>query len=148
MDRNAIPANGEALPVSRRQLLGATLAGTALAAAAFVPPAVGALNRPAAPAQPADPIIDAIDAFYRGNVAFEQIKEADWPAHGGEAAVVRTTYGTPLAALETWREPARTRAGAIHALRFAHREASEVSAEPTILAMLAAALAYFDAEQA
>ena len=42
MTKTAISANGEAMPVSRRHLLGAALAGTAISALAFVPPAVKA----------------------------------------------------------------------------------------------------------
>ena len=143
MTKNATSANGEAMSVSRRHLLGAALAGTAISATAFVPAAVGVSMC----AEPVDPIIDAIDAFYRGSDAFARIEEADWPALGGEQVVVRETYGAPLAVLAEWQEPALTHAGAVHALRLAYREATELHTEKTIIAMLAAALAFFDAEQ-
>ena len=45
MTKTAISANGEAMPVSRRHLLGAALAGTAVSAVAFVPTAVKAMGR-------------------------------------------------------------------------------------------------------
>lgn len=144
MTKNAKPANGEAMPVSRRHLLGAALAGTAISAAAFVPAGLGITSS----AEPVDPIIDAIDAFYRGSAAFGQIKEDEWPALGGEGAVVHATYGAPLIALQAWSQPAVSRVGAIKALRFAHNEAAELGAEPTVIAMLAAALAHLDAENA
>ncbi|MCF3642999.1 hypothetical protein LXM94_23840 [Rhizobium sp. TRM95111] len=64
-----------------------------------------------------DPILDAIARLQAGSAAFMRIPEADWPAHGGEEAVVEATYGPPHDALLEWREPIRSRAGAAAALR-------------------------------
>ena len=101
--------------------------------------------RAAAEGMPADdPIIAAIKACRDGNAAFCAIKEADWPAHGGETAVVDKTYGPPFEALVDWDQPALTREGALTALRYALEENHDV--DYSVPSMLAAALAYFEAE--
>ncbi|MXO03113.1 hypothetical protein GR156_22760, partial [Shinella zoogloeoides] len=70
----------------------------------------------------ADPLLDAIQALYDGEVAFEAIHSNDWDSHGGEEAVVAKTYLPPHEALERWDQPAATRRGAVEAIRLALRE--------------------------
>lgn len=91
-----------------------------------------------------DPISTAIEAFRAGNAAFGAIKEEDWPTHGGEEAVIANTYGLPLEVLENWDQPALSLKGAVDALRFANEENRNFESNPTVAAMVAAALAYFE----
>jgi len=78
MTKNAISANGEAIPVSRRHLLGAALASTAISASAFIPSATG-IGGGAAAAEPVectDP--DQAIAFHG-----QKLAEALCRKHGG-----------------------------------------------------------------
>ncbi|MBB3396658.1 MULTISPECIES: hypothetical protein [unclassified Rhizobium] len=91
-----------------------------------------------------DPISTAIEAFRAGNAAFCATKEEDWPAHGGEEAVIANTYGRPLEVLENWDQPALSLKGAVDALRFANEENRNFESNPTVVAMVGAALAYLE----
>ncbi|MBN9032821.1 MAG: hypothetical protein J0I23_23755 [Rhizobiales bacterium] len=97
---------------------------------------------------PPDPLVDAIRAYKNGIAAFDAIKEDDWPLHGGEEAVIEKTYAKSLQALQSWHKPALTRQGAVEALRFAHTENKAHCSNPIIMAMLTAALTYFEGESA
>lgn len=132
---NAIPATGEALPVSRRVMLGTT---AALAAAV----STGALA--ASFALTRDPLVDVIEQYRRGVDVYNAIPESDWPQHGGEDAVTASTYGTALATLEGWSAPAITREGAIEAMRFAQAETDFIHCPPTVVAMIGAVLGYLE----
>lgn len=94
----------------------------------------------------ADPLSAAIADYRRGEDAFSSISEDDWPALGGENAVVSQTYGPPMAVLEDWQKPATTRAAALEALRLAHSENSVHDSSAVSKAMVAAALAFFEKE--
>jgi hypothetical protein len=94
-----------------------------------------------------DPIITAVQAYRDGNAAFNAIKEAEYEAHGGEDAVIAKTYGAPMDALSDWDQPAKTRAGAIEALRLIQHENRMSSSVPFIDPLLTSALAYFEAER-
>lgn len=107
-----------------------------------------ALAAAAKAATPSDPLLDAIAAYRAGAEAFTAIKETDWPLYGGEQVVIAETYGLPLNALEEWKRPAETHQGALEALRFAHEESLAFQSAPTVVAMVAAALAYFEREEA
>jgi hypothetical protein len=64
--------------------------------------------------------IDAIDAYRRGNEAFNGTPDCMTPEE--EAAQIAATYGPPLEVLKAWDKPARTLAGAVAALRLAADE--------------------------
>jgi len=91
-----------------------------------------------------DPLLSAIASFLAGEVAFGAIKEKDWDAHGGEAAVIRETFGRPMEILEDWDRPAITLDGAIAALRLADRENRTHGECDVSVAMVRAAVAFFD----
>lgn len=95
-----------------------------------------------------DPLLDAISAYRTGAAQFEAIREDDWPLHGGENVVIEKTYGAPLEALENWDQPALSMRSAIEALRFAHEENQAHFSNPTVVAMVAAALGYFETQVA
>ncbi|MDW9417413.1 hypothetical protein GOB15_23780 [Sinorhizobium meliloti] len=95
-----------------------------------------------------DPLLETIMAFRAGTLAYSAVDEREWPLYGGEQAVIAKTYGPPLNALEEWDRPAETRQGALEALRFAHEESLAFQSAPTVAAMVAAALAYFEREEA
>ncbi|MCS3742015.1 hypothetical protein [Rhizobium sp. BK661] len=95
---------------------------------------------------PEDALADAIEAYRCGNMAFIAIDEHEWPSHGGEDAVIAKTYGRPLEVLQNWEQPALTRQAAIEALRLAREDSTNFDASPTVSAMVAAALAYFENE--
>jgi hypothetical protein len=98
------------------------------------------------PSNEPDPLQDAIKAYQTGSAAFNCIKEAEWPQHGGEDAVITKTYGAPLEVLENREQPAISRNGALEALRLAYEESSNFDANPTVRAMVSAALTYFENE--
>lgn len=89
-------------------------------------------------------LLDAIAAYRAGRAAFEKIKEADWPALGGEEAVIEKTYGPALAAMMNWDRPASNEEEAVAALHAAQGEEDEFRGSDITSAMLRAALAYFD----
>ncbi|MGY5793648.1 hypothetical protein ACXHXM_25900 len=109
--------------------------------------AVVIVSTPTVPIDPPeDPLLDAIEAYRRGNTAFIAIDEDDWPLHGGEDAVIAKTYGHPLEVLQNWEGAALTRQAAMEALRLAREDSTNFDASPTVSAMVAAALAYFENE--
>lgn len=57
-------------------------------------------------------------------------------------AAVETTYGPPLAVLDTWNRPAVTRAGAVAALKYVQTEVTGLG--DGIDAMVKAALGYLE----
>ncbi|CAN7202874.1 hypothetical protein LJR030_000530 [Rhizobium sp. LjRoot30] len=91
-----------------------------------------------------DPLLSAIASFLAGEVAFGAIKEKDWDAHGGEASVIRETFGRPMEILEDWDRPAITLDGAIAALRLADRENRTHGECDVSVAMVRAAAAFFE----
>lgn len=99
-------------------------------------------QRPADTATVHDPLVDAIKAYHDGMAAYGHIAEKDWPLHGGEMAVVHKTYGAPLDALAEWGKPARTREGAIAALRFVIEEQTNYWSTEAACTMTESVLAY------
>lgn len=103
MTKNATSANGEAMPVSRRHLLGAALAGTAISALAFVPAAVGIADVPGEPDragqidQLARELSAALTAEYGG----------DFECSIGPDGAIAYRWGLPMLALfSRWRAAA------------------------------------------
>ena len=126
--------------------------GSRLRATAEKMRAGAAASVPASSAKPvkkvtSDPLLDAIAAYRKGEADYNAIKEDDWPARGGEGEVIRKSYGEPLGVLQEWSVPATTREAAIEALRFAHEENQVHYSNPTVVAMVAAALAFFESEE-
>ncbi len=91
-----------------------------------------------------DPITDAIQAYRDGEKAFCAIKEKDWPSHGGHEAVIDKTYRPPMHVLDNWNQAAVTKLGAMAALRFALEESEDFWCEPSVKAMMRAALGYLE----
>ncbi len=105
----------------------------------------GKSNGPVPSARPS--LLDAIAAYRAGRAAFEKIKEADWPALGGEEAVIEKTYGPALAAMMNWDRPASNEEEAVAALHAAQGEEDEFRGSDITSAMLRSALAYFDGRE-
>jgi hypothetical protein len=137
---DATRATAEAMPeINRRQMLAGVAVVPACGLAAIVPTSAIAITAH-------DPLIDMLEAYREGMTAFSALKEDDWPLHGGEDAVIQKTYGAPLNALNEWDQPARTREGAIAALRFIAEETRNFWSSEGVPAMAMAALAYFEQE--
>ncbi|MGU3496305.1 hypothetical protein ACLBXM_19875 [Xanthobacteraceae bacterium A53D] len=103
---------------------------SAIAAVACLPPAL--LGGAAA-----DPLLSLISACRAGNEAYNAV-----PRDVDDDLAIASTYGPFYAALAS-APAATTRAGALAALRFLHKELehTNIDAAPAILS---AALAYFD----
>ena len=56
------------------------------------------------------------------------------------------SYGPPLTVLKEWEDPAKTRRGALEALRLITEENGAFMSSPIVAPLLAAALAYFEAQ--
>jgi hypothetical protein len=91
-----------------------------------------------------DPLLDVINTYRKGLADFNAFAHLD----DDEAtdAYAEVSYMPPMMRLMEWDEPARTKQGAIEALRFAVSETTMFEASPMVLPLLTAALAYFDAE--
>ena len=90
----------------------------------------------------ADPLVHAINNFRAGNAAFCKLDEDEWPALGGDDAVIEMTYGAPMRVLDEWEKPATSLQGAIEALKLIRDE--QLMLEVMGDSMLAAALAYLE----
>ena len=103
MTKNATSANGEAMPVSRRYLLGATLAGTALSVDAFVSAAAGIAGAQDEP----DPA-DRIDQMARDlSAALSAEYGGDFECTIGPDGAISYSWGLPIVALfARWRAAA------------------------------------------
>lgn len=101
--------------------------------------AVAATVRTAA--EPHDPLLDAIRAYRAGMADFL----ANAPEDDGDAetAYFASVVSPPNRVLREWGEPARTRGGAIEALRFAIEE-HDKGDTPVIACMVNAALGYLE----
>ncbi|MFG1373392.1 hypothetical protein V5F32_14560 [Xanthobacter oligotrophicus] len=123
--------------ISRRTALKAT--GTLGILAAAVPAAV----LPRVEAAEHDPLLHLICAYRAGMAAYE----ADPLAGGDDDAYTEhcaaNTWEPPFWAL-TEPPPARTRAGAIEALRLVHEDLKQNVESPITRPLLAAALGYFE----
>lgn len=105
----------------------------------------GKSNGPVRSARPS--LLDAIEAHRAGLAAFEAINSEDWPAHGGEDAVIAKTWGPPHDVLREWSQPASNEEEAIAALHLAKKEDEGCMGSDIASAMLRAALAYFDGRE-
>lgn len=88
-----------------------------------------------------DPIVAAVDNF---RAAMEDFK-SNAPMHSDELAnaYAAASYAGPLLIIQEWKAPARSREGAIAALRLA-KKADEDGDYSIVGPMLAAALSYFE----
>lgn len=93
------------------------------------------------PAYAEDPLVDAIGDFRAGMAAYSA-------ADDESPEFANATYGAPMDVLSEWDQPARTRQGAIAALKLAKEELSDFLSNGPALPMVTAALAYFDREVA
>lgn len=141
---NTIPAAGEAMPqTSRRTFLG----GVAAAAIPLTAGSVAAIQT-VTPSDPAaDPLLEAIKAYRSGLIDFSRrvANEDDdkkWSEHGA------ATYEPWQSVLDQWDEPARTREGAIEALRAALSEEDGVYGTDAAHCMVKAALGYLEGVRA
>ena len=107
--------------------------------------APNALTTPAPGHESADPILSAIAAREVGNAAFAAIPSWDYARHGGEDAVIERPYLAPQRVLDGWALPAKTRSGAIAALKLAQDEIQAFGESPAANAMIKAALGYLEA---
>ncbi|WP_192178826.1 hypothetical protein [Mesorhizobium amorphae] len=135
MPNTQVRAAAEGMPainLSRRlALLGGLSAAAALAAI------------PRAQAEGHDPLLDAINAYRAGLADFNAYSPEDDDAAD---AYADQSYGPPMTALGEWEAPATTRAGAMEALRLIAEENSLFVGSPLVEPLLAAALAYFEAQ--
>lgn len=90
----------------------------------------------------ADPLVHAINDYRAGNAAFCKLDESEWPALGGDDAVIEMTYGAPMRVLDEWDQPAKSLEGAISALKLIRDE--QLMLETMGDSMLAAALSYLE----
>ncbi|MBB4574422.1 hypothetical protein [Rhizobium lentis] len=90
-----------------------------------------------------DPILAAVDNF---RAAMEDYN-SNAPMHSDELAnaYAAASYAGPLLVIQEWKAPARTREGAIAALRLA-KKADEEGDYSIVGPMLAAALAFLETE--
>lgn len=93
----------------------------------------------------ADPIVSAIAAYRAGSAALEAMPESEYALYGGEDAVAELMLFRPQRVLYGWDRPARTRDGAIEALKYAQVEIAEFGESPAANAMIRAALGYLEA---
>lgn len=89
----------------------------------------------------ADPIVDAIDAFRDGLMAFDATPSAITDLD--EDGAIARTYGAPMDVLMEWDRPAQTLAGAVAAIRLADEENIKFSGSVIAENMVRAASAYF-----
>lgn len=92
-----------------------------------------------------DPLVAAIAAYRKACEAFEALDcaEVDNPTS------VEKTYGPPLSVLQVWNKPAKTKNGAIAALRLAHDELYTDHTEGYApLRMVRAALGFLEKSEA
>lgn len=93
-----------------------------------------------------DPILDAIQAYEAGMDAYNTSGIPDRIGFTDEERddIADATYRQPLEALDNWAAPAVTHQGAVAALRFACKEANDFAASDAMVALMHAALAYFE----
>ncbi len=137
MPNTHVPAAGEAMPAANLNRRHAILGGlTAAAAIVAAPKAHGVEDGH-------DPLLEAIIAYRAGLADFN----AHWPDDDDESdAYAQVSYGPPFDVLQEWEGPAKTRRGALEALRLIAEENIYFSESPIVGPLLAAALAYFEAQ--
>jgi len=86
-----------------------------------------------------DPLLDTINAFLAGLADFEANAPLDDDAANAYADI---SYGPPLAKLNQWTEPAKTRAGALKALEIAVEDSGGVHGCEAAERMIKAAIGY------
>jgi hypothetical protein len=91
-----------------------------------------------------DPLLDTIDKYQRQIDAFNT---ASYDTDDEAFAAAEATYSPTWRILRHWFEPARSRDGAIAAIKAAHREMCGEVDDDFSIRMLAAAIAFFDAEE-
>lgn len=104
-------------------------------------------NGAAAPVTGADndPLVVAITAYRTGLAAFDHLKEEDWPAYGGEEAIIERTYLAPQRVLNNWSRPVTSPMVAIEALKFAQEEIAAFGESEAANAMIRAVRGYLEA---
>ena len=90
-----------------------------------------------------DPIVDAIQAYRDGLADFNA--NAPMDDHGANV-YAEESYLRPMNNSAGWSQPAVTKRGAIEAIRLANAELQDFDAPATVVAMVWAALAYFENE--
>lgn len=128
----SIPATGEAMPELNRRA--ALKGGLVLAVTAHTVAGVAIVS---------DPLLDAVKAYRAGLIQFNQMAASDnddklWEKYSSE------TYGPWQEVLNDWDEPAKTREGAIEALRSAISDEDGVYGTPAAERMIKAALGYLE----
>jgi len=91
-------------------------------------------------------LLETIYAYRAGNALYDTIPDA--VTQQDEDAIVAATYGTPMAALVEWDQPAASYEEACEALRLAVEDNTPYSGSPVSDAMVRAALGYFDSHAA
>lgn len=137
MPNTCVRAAAEGMPGINRRL--ALLGGLSAAAA------LAAVPRAHAGAEAGhDPLADAIRTYRTG------MADYNFNAPKGDDDLadeyVEQSWGPPFAVLEEWEEPAQTHRGALEALRLVAEENGAYAASPLVGPLLAAALAYFEAQ--
>lgn len=135
--KSLIQTDGEAMPkISRRNALG-------LMGGEKIPPvAVAAASCSADFPKLHDPLLAAISRYEAGCKELNALPVGE----KDEDAAVQRLMLDPLSELDGWKSPALTREGALAALRFARKEASEFANSDAVEPMIAAALAYFESQ--
>jgi hypothetical protein len=90
-----------------------------------------------------DPLLDAINAYHTAMADYNANAPDD---DEGADAYADATFVPAMDVIEAWDQPARTKQGAIEALRFAISETTMFEASSMVKPVLIAALAYFERE--
>ncbi|MFK0688026.1 hypothetical protein ACFX5Q_07450 [Mesorhizobium sp. IMUNJ 23033] len=125
--------------ITRRAALGAIASLPAIGAATEAFPSTGST----APETINDPLLDAIRAYRAGMDDYN----VNAPDDSDEAdAYAEISYAPSLEVLAEWEQPAKTYRGALEALRLVAEENVVSQASDINGPLLAAALAYFEAQ--
>ncbi|ACB96743.1 hypothetical protein [Beijerinckia indica] len=141
MPNAPVTAAAAGLPNSRRDFLEKMIQATAGASLAYA--AASVVKAHAEPVH--DPLLETIRAYEAGAAAFNAIPIGALNFEN-EDQLIDDTFGRHQDRLFAWKTPARTREGAMAALRLAKKEMEDTS--ELGYPLLLAALAYFEAEEA
>ncbi|MEI9417582.1 hypothetical protein [Mesorhizobium sp. Cs1321R2N1] len=150
MPKMHVSAGATVPAIHRRTILSGIAAlatGAGLHRAIAAPPApedLPALPRAPVATSAGDPVLDLVNRFRVGILAYdEQAGDSDDAACHRLAAV---TFRPPMAEIEAWEGPATTRAGAMAALRLVNDDLRDCGSSDMVRPLVAAATAYFDTE--
>lgn len=134
----AASADGEALPTANFNRRVALMGGLSAAAALAAMPMAHAGTE-----EGHDPLLDAVRAFRAGLADYNVNAPDDDDA---AEAYIEISYGPPMDVLKEWKQPAKTQRAALEALRLVAEEEAGSGGSPIVPPLLAAAIAYFEAQ--